>query len=149
MTIDDKLDIKNLVNCAKDFERTLNRALLVEAKDPRYVREGDDYLFEYRLIRSAVIQAFEISVEVSWKMMQKYIQINADKNIADKPKKELFRVAAYCGLISDPVIWWGFYDSRNMTSHTYEEEVADEVYTTAKGFTVHLKDFIKRIRKRR
>ena len=81
--------------------------------------------------------------------MPPWVELNADRKIHEKPKRELFRTTHQCGLISDPVLWWGFYDGRNKTSHTYHEEVAEEVYELAKKFDIPLKEFIERLEVRR
>jgi len=39
-----------------------------------------------------------------------------------RTRKELFRVAARDGLVRDPLIWFGFGDARNLTTHTYKEK---------------------------
>ena len=104
--------------------------------------------FLYRFGRSAMIQVFEITIESAWKMMQRWVKINADNKIHEKPKRELFRTAHQCGLICDPEAWWGFYDGRNKTSHSYHEEVAEEVYALAKELNGYLKDFMERLEER-
>jgi nucleotidyltransferase substrate binding protein (TIGR01987 family) len=150
MEFNEKLDISDMVKCADNFGKTLARALKVEIKDPSVLlADDDDYLFEYQFARSAVIQVFETTVESAWKIMQRWVKINADKSIAQKPKRELFRTAHDSGLIADVENWWNYYDARNRTSHTYHEEVAEEVYKTAKRFRDDLKDFIKRLEERR
>jgi len=150
MDFNDKLDISDMVKCAKNFEKTLARAFEIEIKHPRVsVDEEDENLFEYRFARSAVIKTFEITVESAWKIMQRWIRINADSAIAQKPKRELFRIARDSGLIADAESWWKFYDGRNKTSHIYFEEIAEEVYAMAKQFVDYLKDFIQRLEQRR
>jgi len=150
MDFNEKLEISDIVKCADNFIKTLNHALEIETKNSGvdHTAEGDDS-FEYRFARSAVIHVFEITVESAWKMMQRWVKINVDKLIAQKPKRELFRTAHDSGLIADAEKWWNFFDARNKTSHTYHEEVAEEVYSIAKQFTEHLKDFITRLEERR
>ena len=154
MEYNEKLNIADMVRCAENFTKTLTHALKVEANDPKLVNTGEnveesDYSFEYQLVRSAVIHVFETTVESAWKMMQRWVKINVDKSIAQKPKRELFRTAHDSGLIADAEEWWKFFDARNKTSHTYHEEVAEEVYAIAKQFNEPLKDFIKRLEERR
>ena len=95
-----------------------------------------------------MIQVYETIIEFTWKIMQRWIEINADLYVAQKPKRELFRIARECGLITDAAAWWGFYDARNKTSHVYREETADEVYGYAKRFGGYLDDFINRLAER-
>ena len=141
MEFNEKLDISNLVKCAENFYKTLSKALSIESAQ-------DETEFSYQFARSAMIHVFEITVENSWKMMQRWVKTNADNKIHEKPKRELFRTAHQCGLISDPKVWWEFYDGRNKTSHTYHEETAEEVYALAKKLAEHLKDFIERLEAR-
>ena len=149
MNFDEKLDISDMVKCADNFYKTLDMALKIETDNLKVVSDDEEGKFLYRFARSAMIQVFEVTVEISWKMMQRWIKINADKDIIQKPKRELFRTAHQCGLISDPIIWWDFYGARNKTSHTYHEEIAEEVYALSKELPFHLKDFIKRLDERR
>ena len=145
MDFEEKLDISNILRCAENFHKTLKKALELENCKP----DEDEPEFMYRFARSAMIQIFEVTVENAWKMMQRWVKINADRRITEKPKRELFRTAHQCGLISDPVVWWEFFDGRNKTSHTYHEEVAEEVYALAKKLPPYLDDFIKRLEERR
>jgi len=145
MGFDEKLDISDLVRCVDNFNKTLHKALSIEAD----MANDEDPDFLYSFARSAVIQVYEITVESAWKMMQRWVRINADNMIQEKPKRELFRTAHQCGLISDPVAWWKFYEGRNKTSHTYHEDVAEEVYKLAKNFSKALNDFIERLEQRR
>ena len=150
MKFDEPLDISDLVSCAENFHKTLKRALRIETRDPNITYfEGEDYEFVYRFSRAATIQMFEITVENAWKLMQRWVKINVDRKIHEKPKRELFRTAHQCGLISDPVVWWEFFDGRNKTSHTYHEEIAEEVYELAKKFDIPLKEFIEKLEARR
>ncbi|MDR0490287.1 MAG: nucleotidyltransferase substrate binding protein, partial [Oscillospiraceae bacterium] len=82
MEFNEKLDITDMVKCANNFDRTLSRALQVEAQAESKDFSSEDGLFEYQFSRSAVIQVFEITVESAWKIMQRWVKINADKAIA-------------------------------------------------------------------
>ena len=149
MKFDEKLDISDAVKCAANFEKTLSQAMMIEANRSEVNLNEENDEFMYQFARSAVIHVFEITVESAWKIMQRWIKINVDKFIAQKPKRELFRIARDSGLIADAESWWDFYDGRNKTSHTYHEEIAEEVYAMAKNFRDHLKDFIQRLEERR
>ena len=176
MRFDEKLDISDMVRCVANYGKTLSIAMEFEAKktEARNALNGSDgdagscgkdnangkcngesdngkidAASMYEFARLAVIQAYQITVDSAWKLMQRWIKINADQNIAQKPKRELFRIARDSGLIADAESWWGFYDGRNKTSHTYHEAVAEEVYAMAKAFKSHLEDFLRRIGERR
>lgn len=55
-------------------------------------------------LRAGVIQNFEVAYEQCWKFIERWIRENRAPENADHPRsrKELFRMAARHGLISDP-----------------------------------------------
>ncbi len=84
------------------------------------------------LLRDGVIQRFEYTVDLSWKLIQRYL-----RDIAQVPetefrtKKDLFRVAARMDLLADAAAWIDYYEARNMTAHTYDGAVAGQIYRLA------------------
>ena len=152
MKFDEKLDISDIVTCADNFYKTIAKAKSIESDIKNAANEtaneSEEAEFFYRFSRAATIKIYEITIENSWKMMQRWVKINADNKIHEKPKRELFRTAHQCGLISDPVVWWEFFEGRNKTSHIYHEDIAEEVYALAKRFDEHLRDFIERLKVR-
>ncbi|MCL2354197.1 MAG: nucleotidyltransferase substrate binding protein [Defluviitaleaceae bacterium] len=147
MKFEEKLNIDDFLKTVANFHKSLEYAK--DAMDEYLDNPSDEEEnFMINFARMAVIKAFEITVEASWKMMQRWVKINADNKIHEKPKRELFRTAHHSGLISDPVAWWGFYEARNKTAHTYHEEVAKEVYELANSFKAYLQDFTKRLEER-
>ena len=68
--------------------------------------------------RSGVIQNFEVVYDQSWKVL----------------RRQLYRLAAKHGLLSDVEAWWEFHEARNMTSHTYNPPIALEVAAKARLF---------------
>lgn len=91
---------------------------------------------EIELLKACVIQNFEITYELCWKFIQRWIRENRTPEDADHPltRKELFRMAAQYGLIADPLPWFAYSEQRNLTSHTYDEDTAQMVYETAIRF---------------
>jgi len=72
-------------------------------------------------IRAGVIQNFEVAYEQCWKMIQRWLKENINAEEAEFPttRKELFRMAASYGLISDPLTWFVYCDTRNLSLDTY------------------------------
>ena len=147
MAFEEKLDITNFKNSANNFYKTLEHMSKVE-KDIKNGDFADDQDFLYGFYRAAMIQTFETTIESSWKIMQRWIKINADNKIHEKPKREMFRTAHQSGLISDPVQWWEFYEGRNKTAHTYHDETAQEVYELVKTLKQPLQKFEKNLKER-
>jgi nucleotidyltransferase substrate binding protein (TIGR01987 family) len=81
------------------------------------------------IVRDSVIQRFEFTVELSWKVLQRYLKFSG----VGEPltPKNVFREAAKLGIVKDPKTWIRFVDARNLSSHTYKESLAEEVYAGA------------------
>ena len=92
--------------------------------------------------QAGAIQAFEYCFELSWKMMQRII---ASKAVDTPPgKKDIFRAAARLGLLENPEVWFSFLEQRNMTAHTYDEEVAEDLLAILPVFSIELALFIQK-----
>lgn len=60
-------------------------------------------------------------------------------------RRELFREAARRGLIADPETWFTFQKARNLTSHNYDEDKADETYQVALSFVPHARKLLNEL----
>jgi len=87
------------------------------------------------VVRAAVIQNFECTFELSWKMLERRL---AEKQGSDTVKRmsnrKLFRCAAERSLLDDPERWFTYLEARNKTSHTYNKSVAEDVYEEIPAF---------------
>jgi nucleotidyltransferase substrate binding protein (TIGR01987 family) len=79
--------------------------------------------------RDSVIQRFEYTFELSWKIMQKFLE--ADRPLQDSSVRGVLRESFKRGFIRDTEQWFVFQESRNLTSHTYNEKTAQDVYEVA------------------
>ncbi|MEY4668929.1 MAG: hypothetical protein RL518_1628 [Pseudomonadota bacterium] len=82
------------------------------------------------IVRDSVIQRFEFTVELSWKVLQRYLKASGISETLSP--KNTFREAAKLSLITDVEAWLRFIDARNLSSHTYKEALAEEVYASAR-----------------
>ncbi len=90
---------------------------------------------QIEVLKAGVIQNFEFSYEICWKFMRRWLKENLSPAITDGiTRRELFRMAAEQRLIGDVEQWMRYHDARNLSSHTYLPEVADEVYRSAFDF---------------
>lgn len=80
------------------------------------------------LNRDATIQRFEFCVELAWKTSKKFMGTNTSS------PKQVIREMAQANLIDDVSFWLESIDQRNLSSHTYNEELAEKVYLFAKSF---------------
>ena len=75
--------------------------------------------------RAGVIQAFEFSFEAVWKLLKAVAE--REGLAAESPRRAI--VAAYkLGLIDDEAIWIAMLNDRNLTSHTYHQQVAQRIF---------------------
>jgi len=88
-----------------------------------------------RVLRAGVIQSFEFTYELGWKFMKRWLDGNLGSTYVEGvARRELFRLAAEHGLIGDVERWMDYHFARNRTSHTYEEDTAEDVLRIARGF---------------
>ena len=75
--------------------------------------------------KAGLIQFFEMAFELSWKVMKDYME---EQGISElRYPRETIKTAFENELISDGHEWLEALKNRNLTSHTYDEEVADKV----------------------
>jgi nucleotidyltransferase substrate binding protein (TIGR01987 family) len=77
-------------------------------------------------IRDSVIQRFEFCWELAWKTLR--LKLEAEGILVNTPR-ETWQQALQAGLIADGNAWSEAQKKRNLTSHTYDEKLADEVYS--------------------
>lgn len=86
-------------------------------------------------IRSGAIQHFEVTYELCWKLMKRWLESNVSPGMAEGvTRREFFRLAAEQRLISDVERWMHYHAARNETSHTYNEPTAEKVYSVIRDF---------------
>jgi len=83
------------------------------------------------LEKQGVIQAFEFTHELGWNMLKDYLQDQGNQNI--RGSKDATREAFKVALIADGEQWMAMIQSRNVSSHTYNERVADELVSVIVG----------------
>ncbi|MCD4782996.1 MAG: nucleotidyltransferase substrate binding protein [Candidatus Eremiobacteraeota bacterium] len=87
------------------------------------------------LLKAGVIQNFKVTYELCWKFMKRYLEINIGSQYIDGiHRKELYRLAAEHHLIKEVEAWFDYNKARNLTSHTYREEYANDVFQSAEKF---------------
>jgi len=74
------------------------------------------------IIYDGVIQRFEFTFELSWKLMKLFLEYTGINDI--KSKRATIKEAFAYGLIEDGEEWIDMLVDRNKTSHIYDEEEA-------------------------
>ena len=96
-------------------------------KTPRYKKH----------MRSAVIQSFEFTYELTLKMIKRYLKtaLFNPAAAASMNFKDVIREAYKKNLVnSDVSVWEQYRENRGITSHTYDEEKAQDVFEAASEF---------------
>lgn len=90
----------------------------------------------------ATIQRFEFTFELAWKCLKDYF---FDKGLVLNYPKEVLKEAYATGFIDDEALWIKMLLDRNMTSHTYDEKLADEIYRHIRNYVPALKRLMEKI----
>jgi len=87
-------------------------------------------------VKAGVVQHFESTYELCWKFIRRWLATNVSPSAADGvTRRELFRWAAENRLIDDVEPWMRYHEARNLTSHIYQPEIAQQVYSIAHDFS--------------
>ncbi|MBH1987040.1 MAG: nucleotidyltransferase substrate binding protein [Burkholderiales bacterium] len=99
---------------------------------------------------AGVIQNFEFVYEISVKMLRRQLEAEADTpaEIDQAGFRDLLRLAAEKGLISDVEAWFGFRQMRNITAHTHDHAKAQQVYQGTQAFLIHARQLLAQLEAR-
>ncbi|NLJ00871.1 MAG: nucleotidyltransferase [Bacteroidales bacterium] len=88
---------------------------------------GEEFgLIQIDLIKQGLIQSFEFTHELAWNVIKDYVHYQGNQSV--RGSRDATREGFSMGLIEDGDVWMEMIRSRNQTSHTYDEETADEIY---------------------
>ena len=88
---------------------------------------GEEFgLIQIDLIKQGLIQSFEFTHELAWNVIKDYVHYQGNQSV--RGSRDATREGFSMGLIEDGDVWMEMIRSRNQTSHTYDEETADEIF---------------------
>lgn len=73
------------------------------------------------IVKEGIIQRFEFTHELAWKVMKDYLEYEGYQNI--NGSRSATRTAFKIGLIGDGQTWMDMIESRNRTVHVYDEKI--------------------------
>lgn len=102
---------------------------------------------EREMMRDAVIQRFEYTYELSWKMMKRVLRTTAPQSATDEifSINDLYRLAFEANLITDPKAWFSYHEARNITSHVYDVKKANIVLEAVVRFAPDAEKLLKKL----
>ena len=134
------LDFSPLDNAIGQLEVALDYSYSELARDNAKLAE---------IFRSAVIQAFEFTYDLSFKMLRRYLENidEAPSEIAKLSFSNLIRAGYAQGLLSEELaVWLRFREQRNITSHTYDGTKAQRVFEQVPVFLSEAKFLANQLR---
>lgn len=106
-------------------------------KDIRWKQRFENFDKSYRLLKkysnqsintelemAGIIQFFEMTFELAWKVLKDYLE---SEGYIVKSPRETVKQAFQIGLIDDGHVWIDALSNRNLTTHTYDEELAKKM----------------------
>jgi nucleotidyltransferase substrate binding protein (TIGR01987 family) len=80
------------------------------------------------IIKEGLIQRFEYTYELAWNVMKDYAYFQGDSSLVIGGSRDALRFAFDAGLIENGELWMEMIKSHQQTTHTYDEETANEIY---------------------
>jgi len=78
------------------------------------------------LEKQGLIQAFEFTHELAWKLLKDYLEYQGNQDI--RGSRDAVREAFKVGLIENGKLWMDTINARNYTSHTYDEKIVHSAF---------------------
>ena len=94
--------------------------------------------------QAGIVQAFEYCYELSWKIIKRVL---SSKGIEVNSPKDTFREAGRNKIIEDVKKWFMFLETRNLTVHTYNVKILEEVMKIIPEFKDELELLINKLEK--
>lgn len=94
-----------------------------------------------QFVRDSVVQRFEFSFELAWKVLKLYLEF-LGRGQYNSPR-ECILAGAQVGVIDNSAKWLDYLRDRNISTHAYSEDLADQVYESAAEFVHDGLDLLK------
>ena len=78
-----------------------------------------------KLELQGLVKSFEYTYELAWNTLKDFLEHQGETNIVGP--KDVIKRAFKVGIIANGQTWIDMIESRNRTSHIYNEEVAQEI----------------------
>ncbi|MFZ5876515.1 MAG: nucleotidyltransferase substrate binding protein [Nitrospirota bacterium] len=84
-----------------------------------------------KLEEQGLIQAFEFTHELAWNTLKDFLESRGVQHLFGS--KDSTREAFRSGLIKNGEVWMDMIQSRNLTSHTYDEATAAQIVSAIRN----------------
>lgn len=101
----------------ENFQRALNQlSAAVRLNEARPLTD---------LEKQGLIQGFEFTHELAWNVLKDYLEMEGIQGLVGS--RSTVREAFKRGLVRDGDVWMDMIEKRNLSSHTYNESVAEAI----------------------
>ncbi len=90
----------------------------------------------------AAIQRFEFTIEMAWKVSAVFAQA---QGLPAASPRQAMESAFKLGLVEDSGVWTAMLKDRNLSSHTYKQDLAEELYARLPDHLVHFKALAEKL----
>lgn len=104
------------------WQQRFNNYLKVLSQLEKFYDKGEEL---NKMEEQGMIKTFEYTYELAWNTIKDFYENQGETDI--QGSRDAFNLAFQRGLISDGETWMQMLKDRNRTSHTYNEETADEI----------------------
>jgi len=104
------------------WKQRFNNYLKVLSQLEKFYDKGEEL---NKMEEQGMIKTFEYTYELAWNTIKDFYENQGETDI--QGSRDAFNLAFQRGLISDGETWMQMLKDRNRTSHTYNEETADEI----------------------
>ncbi|HBB66818.1 MAG: hypothetical protein A2X28_00095 [Elusimicrobia bacterium GWA2_56_46] len=98
------------------------------------------------IVRDSAIQRFEFSIDMAWKLLKTCLE--EKHGVVCQSPKECFREAYKQKVLPYDEFWLELVDMRNQTSHTYKEELAQNVFERLPKAAEYLAALLKAVERK-
>ena len=95
------------------------------------------------IVRDSAIKRYEICYELAWKSVQELLK-SEGLEICKSPRR-CFKEAFQQGWIEDEEGFADMVENRNLTTHTYDKELADTVYQKINDYLVLFESLLEKM----
>jgi nucleotidyltransferase substrate binding protein (TIGR01987 family) len=97
------------------------------------------------IVRDAMVQRFEYTTEAFWKYLKHYLQ--TEHNLLANSPREVMRMGLQAKLYDEATSkeLLQMLDDRNLTSHTYIEELATSIATRIPNYAHRIKSVLENL----
>jgi nucleotidyltransferase substrate binding protein (TIGR01987 family) len=81
--------------------------------------------------RDSAIKRFELTFELFWKTAKEYLK---ERGIVCRSPRDCLEQIFRLGLMPDNPLWLRMIEDRNLSVHTYNEKLAEEIYGRLSGY---------------